>query len=64
RNLEAKPECDLMVGARRVSARARVAEGEERERLWKQMAAIYPPYDTYQQNAGERVIPVVVLDPV
>jgi len=44
--------------------RTRAAEGEERERIWKQMAKIYPPYDDYQKNAGERVIPVVVLDPI
>ena len=63
-NLVAKPECELMVGPKPVSARARVAEGEERERLWKQMAKLYPPYDKYQENAGTRTIPVVVLDPV
>ncbi|MGH0032862.1 MAG: nitroreductase/quinone reductase family protein [Myxococcota bacterium] len=63
-NLEADPECDLMVGARPVKARARVAEGAEREDLWKKMAEIYPPYDDYQKNAGSRVIPVVVLEPV
>jgi deazaflavin-dependent oxidoreductase (nitroreductase family) len=63
-NLEAHPECDLMVGAKAVRARARVAEGDERERLWRQMAEIYPPYDQYQKNAGERVIPVVVLEPI
>jgi deazaflavin-dependent oxidoreductase (nitroreductase family) len=63
-NLEAEPECELQVGAKRVIARARVAEGEERERLWKQMAGIYPPYDAYQKSAGDRTIPVVVLDPV
>ena len=63
-NLEAHPECDLQVGAERVAARARVAEGEERERLWKQMAAIYPPYNDYQARAGERTIPVVALDRV
>jgi deazaflavin-dependent oxidoreductase (nitroreductase family) len=56
------PACELQVGARRVSARARVAEGAERERLWKQMAEIYPPYLAYQK-ATERTIPVVVLDP-
>ena len=63
-NLQAKPECELMVGAKHVNARARVAEGEERERLWKNMAKIYPPYDEYQERAGDRTIPVVVLDPV
>ena len=63
-NLEANPECDLMVGPKAVRARARVAEGEERERIWRQMAELYPPYDDYQKNAGDRVIPVVVLDPI
>jgi len=53
-----------MVGPKPVSARARVAEGEERERLWKQMAEMYPPYLEYQERAKERTIPVVVLDPV
>ena len=63
-NLQAHPECDLMVGPKAVHARARVAEGDERERLWKQMAEIYPPYDAYQKTAGSRTIPVVVLDPI
>lgn len=63
-NLEAHPECELMVGPRTVSARARVAEGEERERLWQQMMKLYPLYDRYQERAGARTIPVVVLDPV
>jgi deazaflavin-dependent oxidoreductase (nitroreductase family) len=63
-NLEANPECELMVGAKKLSARARVAVGQERERLWKQMAELYPPYDDYQKNAKSRTIPVVVLDPV
>ncbi len=61
-NLEARPECDLQVGAERVAARARLAEGEERERLWKQMVGVYAPYTAYQK-ATERTIPVVVLDP-
>jgi len=62
-NLEARPECELKVGAKQISARARVAAGEERERLWKQMAEIYPPYLDYQK-ATERTIPVVVLEPI
>jgi deazaflavin-dependent oxidoreductase (nitroreductase family) len=63
-NLQAHPECELMVGPKHVTAQARIAEGEERERLWTQMAEIYPPYDAYRKRAGERTIPVVVLDPV
>ena len=63
RNLEAEPVCELQVGAKHLRARARVAEGAERERLWTQMAELYPPYLAYQK-ATQRRIPVVVLDPV
>ncbi|NQZ97403.1 MAG: nitroreductase family deazaflavin-dependent oxidoreductase [Myxococcales bacterium] len=61
-NLEAHPECELQVGAKRLTARARVVEGEERERIWNQMVEVYPPYVDYKK-ATERIIPVVVLDP-
>ena len=43
--------------------RARVAEGEERGDLWRQLVEIYPPYNDYQA-ATDRQIPVVVLDVV
>lgn len=62
-NLEANPDCDLMVGSKAVKARARIAEGDERQQIWEQMREIYPPYDAYQK-ATDRTIPVVVLDPV
>lgn len=63
-NLEAHPECELQVGAKHVTARARVlGEGEERERIWNRMVKIYPPYVDYQK-ATDRRIPVVILDPV
>jgi deazaflavin-dependent oxidoreductase (nitroreductase family) len=63
-NLEADPECDIQVASEKMRVRARIAEGEEREKIWKAMAKIYPPYDEYQKNAAGRVIPVVVLDPI
>ncbi|MDJ0786696.1 MAG: nitroreductase family deazaflavin-dependent oxidoreductase [Myxococcota bacterium] len=62
RNLEAHPECEVQVGAKRLNATFRVAVGEERERLWNEMAELYPPYNDYQK-ATEREIPVVVLEP-
>jgi hypothetical protein len=42
---------------------ARVAAGEERERLWKKAAAVWPDYERYQQRVPDRQIPVVVLEP-
>ena len=63
RNLEANPECEIQVASRHFNARMRVAEGAQRSDLWAQLAAIYPPYDAYQETAGDREIPVVVLEP-
>lgn len=63
RNLEAQPEVDVQVAAKRFRARARTARGEERDALWKQMVALYPPYTEYQART-EREIPVVVLEPL
>ena len=61
-NLQANPDCEVQVASKTVKARARIAEGEERTRLWKMMAEIYPPYEDYQKST-ERVIPVIVLEP-
>lgn len=62
-NLEASPECHLHVARDEFDATMRVAEGAEREDLWRQMAEVYPPYNDYQVSAGDRIIPVVVLEP-
>ena len=61
-NLTADPDVSVQVGAKRFEARARTATGAERERLWKQLAAIFPPYEASQKSTS-REIPVVVLDP-
>ena len=42
---------------------AREAEAEERERLWDEAVDYYAGYATYEERAGSRVIPVVVLEP-
>ncbi|MEX2430525.1 MAG: nitroreductase/quinone reductase family protein, partial [Dehalococcoidia bacterium] len=40
---------------------AQAASPEERRRLWRMMAEIWPQYDQYQAKT-EREIPVVVLE--
>jgi deazaflavin-dependent oxidoreductase (nitroreductase family) len=60
-NLVEQPEVELQVKGDRFRARARTAEGDERERLWRAMNAIWPPYDEYQTKTT-RQIPVVVLE--
>jgi deazaflavin-dependent oxidoreductase (nitroreductase family) len=60
-NLEADPDVHVQVKADEFDARARTASGEERVRLWREMARIWPAYDDYQGRT-DREIPVVVLD--
>lgn len=61
-NLSADPDVEVQVGAEKFSARARTATRKERAALWKQMTAVWPPYDDYQRNT-QREIPIVVLEP-
>jgi deazaflavin-dependent oxidoreductase (nitroreductase family) len=59
-NLQANPEATIQVRAEEIPVRASVAEGEERRRLWQQMAEVWPAYDEYQART-DREIPVVIL---
>jgi deazaflavin-dependent oxidoreductase (nitroreductase family) len=61
RNLQKDPNVELQVKDEVFRAHARVAEGDERERLWKLAAQQWPDYDSYQQKT-DREIPVVVLE--
>jgi deazaflavin-dependent oxidoreductase (nitroreductase family) len=54
RNLEKDPNVEL-------PARARTAEGEERERLWQLVNEQWPDFESYQTKT-DREIPVVVLE--
>jgi deazaflavin-dependent oxidoreductase (nitroreductase family) len=60
-NLRANPLAEVTVGRETRKVRARDAEGEERERLWRALAYLYPGYDRYAQKTSRR-IPVVVLE--
>lgn len=64
RNLAADPQVELQVKDRVFKARARTAEGAERERLFTMMVGVFPRYEEYRQmTEGKREIPVVVLEP-
>jgi len=60
-NLVANPEVKVQVLGDVFQARARTAEGEERDRLWRMMNGIWRHYDEYRERT-DRVIPVVVLE--
>jgi deazaflavin-dependent oxidoreductase (nitroreductase family) len=61
RNLVKTPEVEVQVEDDVFMARARTAEGAERERLWAKANEIWPHYVEYQQRT-DRTIPVVVLE--
>lgn len=61
-NLRAHPDVTVEIGRERRTLRARIAEGEERERLWQRLTGIWPAYDAYQARTTRR-IPVLVLEP-
>ena len=60
-NLVANPTVTLEVGPEKFEARATVAQGQERDRLFNAQAALMPGFATYQRNTTRR-IPVVVLE--
>jgi deazaflavin-dependent oxidoreductase (nitroreductase family) len=61
KNLRANPDITIQVKAEQIPVRAGTAEGDERTRLWRRMAEVWPAYDDYQRRT-DREIPVVVLE--
>ena len=62
-NLTADADVSIEVGTETVPVRARVADGDERSRIWETQKSNAPQFAEYEQSAGDREIPVVVLDP-
>jgi deazaflavin-dependent oxidoreductase (nitroreductase family) len=62
-NLNANPQVDVLAPRRSGAYTAHEAEGAERERLWAKAVDYYTGYDIYQDRAGARRIPVIVLSP-
>jgi deazaflavin-dependent oxidoreductase (nitroreductase family) len=60
-NVVANPDVTVEVGTDRYPATARVATGEERERIWNAQKKTFPQFADYEAKVS-RQIPVVVLD--
>lgn len=60
-NLVANPTVTVELPSESFEARATEAEGEERDRLFRQQADLMPNFDEYQKKT-ERRIPVFVLE--
>jgi deazaflavin-dependent oxidoreductase (nitroreductase family) len=60
-NLVANPEATVEVGTETIPVRARVATGEERERIWKRQIQVMPGFASYEKKTS-RTIPVIILE--
>jgi deazaflavin-dependent oxidoreductase (nitroreductase family) len=61
-NLLAHPRSTVEVDGRTVEVNARVADDDERNRLWSKQKELYPGFADYEQKTS-RQIPVVILEP-
>jgi deazaflavin-dependent oxidoreductase (nitroreductase family) len=62
RNLVAQPKVRVEVGTDTRDVTARVAEGEERTRIWSAQKADVPAFAEYETKT-DRQIPVIILEP-
>jgi deazaflavin-dependent oxidoreductase (nitroreductase family) len=61
-NLVANPNVTIEVGTDTFPATARVAGDEERAPIWEKQKANRPTFAKYEEQAGGRTIPVVLLE--
>lgn len=61
-NLVATPDVEIQIGRERIPVRARVAEGEERARIWARADEVNQGQYTVYQSRTKRPIPVIVLE--
>jgi deazaflavin-dependent oxidoreductase (nitroreductase family) len=62
-NVKANPRVRVEIGTEAHDAIARVAEGEERDRIWTRQKELIPGFADYEVKTA-RPIPVVILQPV
>ncbi|MQC18679.1 MAG: nitroreductase family deazaflavin-dependent oxidoreductase [Chloroflexi bacterium] len=60
-NVRANPDLTIELGTETIPVRAHIAEGEEREQIWTKQKTTVPTFAKYEETAGDREIPVVVL---
>ena len=60
-NVKANPRVTVEIGTKTFDAKARVAEGQERDRIWSRQKEVSPGFAAYERRTS-RQIPVVVLE--
>jgi deazaflavin-dependent oxidoreductase (nitroreductase family) len=62
-NLRANPRATVEIGDGTAKVTARVADRDERERIWGRQKELSPQFAEYERTASPRQIPVVILEP-
>jgi deazaflavin-dependent oxidoreductase (nitroreductase family) len=62
-NVQANPRGLAEIGTETIDVTFRVAEGDERERIWEKQKHLMPPFAQYEEKT-DRQIPVVILERV
>jgi deazaflavin-dependent oxidoreductase (nitroreductase family) len=61
-NLVANPNTTIEIGEETRPVVARVASGDERRAIWEAQKETFPNFAEYETTAGDREIPVVILE--
>lgn len=62
-NLMARADATVEIGTDTLTVSVREATGDERARIWDRQKEVMPGFAEYEEKAGSRIIPVVVLEP-
>jgi deazaflavin-dependent oxidoreductase (nitroreductase family) len=60
-NLRAHPDVDVEIGTETLPMRARITDGDERDRIWSRQKELVPGFADYEAKTS-RQIPVIVLE--
>ena len=63
-NLKADPRASVTIGSDTHAVEAREVTGQQRDRCFRDAAALYPGFLVYQARSPHRPIPVIRLEPV
>lgn len=62
-NIKANPQTRVEIGSHMIEVQARIAEGEEHDRIWEQQKSDWPQFAEYEKKTSRDRIPVVILEP-
>lgn len=61
-NLLANPTTKVELGTEVIAVKARLAEGDEHDRIWAKQKTTWPQFAEYEERTSRDAIPVVVLE--